>query len=102
VNLTDSIVRVGGDVGHRGGGPKECVVDLAATSNLFRAGHRIALHVTWSSFPRWLPISRGPGGGETRAIGYEIFHDPARPSHLELPVVGTAVISTMNDRPGSH
>lgn len=124
VNLTDSIVRVGRDIRARAsdsvapadmtgegddpvprrgwaGGTRECVLDLAATSNLFRAGHRIALHVTWSSFPRWLPISRSEGD-ETRVIGYEIYHDPARPSHLELPVVGTDTISTTTYRSGSH
>jgi predicted acyl esterase len=84
----------------QGNETRECVLDLAATSNLFRAGHRIALHVTWSSFPRWLPLSRS-SGGEPRVVGYEIFHDSQRPSYLELPVLGADTISTMN-RPGSR
>ena len=30
-------------------------IDLVATSNLFRAGHRLRVHVTSSSFPRFAP-----------------------------------------------
>jgi hypothetical protein len=100
VNLTDSMTRVERNPRGQGNETRECVLDLAATSNLFRAGHRIALHVTWSSFPRWLPISRS-SGGEPRVVGYEIFHDSQRPSYLELPVLGADTISTMN-RPGSR
>jgi X-Pro dipeptidyl-peptidase C-terminal non-catalytic domain len=34
------------------GRPFEYVIDLRATSNVFKAGHRIRLDVTSSSFPR--------------------------------------------------
>ena len=30
-------------------------IDLVATSNVFRVGHRLRVHVTSSSFPRFAP-----------------------------------------------
>lgn len=66
-------------------------VDLWPTSMLFKEGHRIRVHVTSSSYPRF---DRNPNTGreiptETRttAARQEIFHDDARPSHIVLPVI---------------
>ncbi|MCW5981712.1 MAG: CocE/NonD family hydrolase [Bryobacteraceae bacterium] len=66
-------------------------IDLWATSNLFRAGHRIRLYVSSSNFPRF---SRNPNTGKPTfgARGFvkatqTVFHDPKNPSALILPVV---------------
>jgi len=66
-------------------------IDLWATSNLFRAGHRIRLYVSSSNFPRF---SRNhntgdPVSGATRSIkaAQAIYHDASRPSHVTLPVI---------------
>jgi putative CocE/NonD family hydrolase len=73
------------------GAPTEITIDLGATSNLFRAGHRIRLHVSSSNFPRF---DRNPNTGgvfgkdaELRRADQTIFHDAARPSRLILPVI---------------
>jgi len=71
----------------------EYTVDLKATSNLFRAGHRIRLLLTSSSFPRFdRNAGSGRPAGEDReqdlvAAEQAIFHDAQRASWLTLPVV---------------
>ncbi|MDX2694589.1 CocE/NonD family hydrolase C-terminal non-catalytic domain-containing protein [Streptomyces ipomoeae] len=69
----------------------EHAVDLWSTSYVFRAGHRLRVHVTSSSFPRWdrnlntgEPVDRGT---DFRPARQEIAHDAARPSRIVLPVV---------------
>ncbi len=76
------------------GRPYEYAIDLWATSNVFRAGHRIGLHVTSSSFPRW---DRNPNTGhpfgadrELRVAHQQILHDREHPSPVFLPVVEPA------------
>ncbi len=66
-------------------------IDLVATSNVFKAGHRIRLEVSSSNFPKY---DRNPNTGheigvdaETRVATQQIFHDSTRPSHLVLPVI---------------
>jgi putative CocE/NonD family hydrolase len=66
-------------------------VDLWATSNVFRAGHRIRLEISSSNFPRF---NRNLNTGESAAISSKwatatnaILHDAAHPSALVLPVV---------------
>jgi putative CocE/NonD family hydrolase len=66
-------------------------VDLWATSNLFRAGHRIRLEVSSGNFPRF---DRNLNTGESAATSTRwatatntIVHDAAHPSALVLPVV---------------
>jgi putative CocE/NonD family hydrolase len=66
-------------------------IDMWSTAHVFLAGHRLRLHVCASDFPRY---DRNPGTGQTAADVDRIlpqrnllFHDPARPSHLRLPVV---------------
>lgn len=76
--------------------PGECyeiTLDLVATANLFRAGHRIRLEVSSSNFPRF-DRNTNTGGviaNETAAdfvvATNRIHHDPARPSHLMLPII---------------
>jgi uncharacterized protein len=66
-------------------------IDLWATSNLFKAGHRIRLYVSSSNFPRF---DRNRNTGEpiataTRSVKARqtIYVDKDRPSALVLPVV---------------
>ena len=101
-NLTDGIVRARYRRFAYGeppsliepGQPYEYVIDLWATSNVFKAGHRIGLQVTSSCFPRW---DRNPNTGhpfgadaELRVAHQEILHDREHPSHVVLPMVGPA------------
>ncbi len=73
------------------GAPTEIAIDLGATSNLFRAGHRIRVHVSSSNFPRFdrNPNTGGPFGEDAsfRRADQTVFHDAARPSRLILPVI---------------
>ena len=73
------------------GEPTEITIDLGATSNLFKAGHRIRVEVSSSNFPRF---DRNPNSGgvfgedrEVRTADQTILHDAAHPSRLVLPVV---------------
>jgi putative CocE/NonD family hydrolase len=66
-------------------------IDLWATSNVFRAGHRIRLEVSSSNFPRF---DRNLNTGKSAATSAKwvpatnaILHDAAHPSALVLPVV---------------
>jgi len=69
----------------------EYSLDLWATSNLFKAGHRIRLYVSSSNFPRF---NRNLNTGEPIAGGarmvkatQRIYHDAQHPSALVLPVI---------------
>lgn len=98
INLTDGILRArfreGIDAPEAPIEPGRAYayqIDLWATSNLFRAGHRIRLDVTSSNFPRW---DRNPNTGAPLGEGAEmvpatqtILHDAAHPSHVLLPIV---------------
>jgi putative CocE/NonD family hydrolase len=86
-NITDGILRVNTEPDTVG----EYEIDLWSTSNLFRAGHRIRIHVTSSNFPRW---DRNPNTGESprtattlRSAQQRIFHDGLHASHVVLPVI---------------
>jgi putative CocE/NonD family hydrolase len=77
------------------GRPEELTISVGATSNVFRAGHRIQLLVTSSSFPRF---DRNPNTGhplgvdgpaDLRVARQTIFHDAGRPSRLLLPVIAS-------------
>jgi putative CocE/NonD family hydrolase len=66
-------------------------VDLWSTAQVFKAGHRLRVHVTSSDFPRYDRNlnTGGSFGAETHAnvAVNTIFHDALRPSHLLLPVL---------------
>ncbi|WP_329600017.1 CocE/NonD family hydrolase [Streptomyces pseudovenezuelae] len=86
-NVVDGILRADTTPGEFA----EHAVDLWSTSYLFRAGHRLRVHVTSSSFPRW---DRNLNTGEPvetatdfRPARQDIAHDAARPSRIVLPVV---------------
>ena len=66
-------------------------IDLWATSNVFKAGHRIRLYISSSNFPRF---NRNPNTGEamlgsTRFVSARqtIYHDSKYRSSLVLPVI---------------
>ncbi len=88
VNVVDGILRA-----DTTGEFTEHAVDLWSTSYLFRAGHRLRVHVTSSSFPRWdrnlntgQPIDTAT---DFRPANQTIAHDAARPSRIVLPVIPT-------------
>ena len=66
-------------------------IDLVATSNVFKAGHRVRLEVSSSNFPRF---DRNPNTGrepsheaELRPAVQTIFHTAEYPSHITLPII---------------
>ena len=69
----------------------EYAIDLWATSNLFKAGHRIRLYVSSSNFPRFnRNLNTGePAAGSTSLVkaSQRIYHDAQHPSALVLPVI---------------
>jgi putative CocE/NonD family hydrolase len=98
-NLTDGIIRARYRNFARGEAPSllqpgetyEYAIDLWATSNVFKKGHRIRLDVTSSNFPRW---DRNPNTGHDFGVDDElvvaqqtILHDAEHPSHVVLPIV---------------
>ena len=95
-NLTDGIIRARYRNGStesllEPGQPYAFNIDLWATSNVFKAGHRIRVQVTSSNFPRW---DRNQNTGhpfgqdaELRTAHQSILHDREHPSHVLLPLV---------------
>jgi hypothetical protein len=63
------------------------------TANRFLAGHRIRVEIAGTSFPQWertrnrFRLDRGGGYADARPATQKVFHDPARPSAVVLPVV---------------
>jgi putative CocE/NonD family hydrolase len=87
-NLCDGIARIakGADA------CQQVEIDLWSTSNVFLAGHRLRVHVTSSSFPRW---DRNLNTGEQRDTRWQtarqrVHHDTERPSWIELSVIDPA------------
>lgn len=69
----------------------EVRIDLAVTSNVFRAGHRIRLEVSSSNYPRY-DRNSNTGGHIATETGFvvaenTVLHGPANPSRLILPVI---------------
>ena len=66
-------------------------IDNLITSNLFKKGHRIRLHVTSSKTPHYDPNTNTGGNlaTETKLITatQTIYHDSEHPSRLILPVI---------------
>ena len=96
-NLTDGIIRAryrdGTDQSRpvTPGAVHEYSIDLVATSNVFRAGHRIRLEVSSSNFPRF---DRNFNTGDDPWAAREsvpavqtIHHNRQHPSRLRLPVI---------------
>ena len=69
----------------------EFTIDLWATSNVFRAGHRVRVDITSSNFPRW---DRNPNTGGVTAdairllkANQTVYHDKEHPSCVVLMVM---------------
>jgi len=66
-------------------------IDLWATGNLFKTGHRIRVEVSSSHFPTFLPnTNTGNDIGtdtERRIARQTIYHDAKHPSLVELPII---------------
>lgn len=66
-------------------------IDLASTSNLFKAGHRIRVEISSSNFPRF---DRNGNTGrpvaderELESAVQRLYHDLEHPSRITLPVI---------------
>lgn len=71
-------------------------IDLVATSQVFKAGHRLRVDIASANFPCF---DRNPGNGAPAASATEedftvqhqsVFHDRDHPSHITLPVIPPA------------
>lgn len=71
----------------------EVTIPMWETSNVFKQGHRIRLHVTSSNFPRFARnLNSGKTLGEEALVDIQIanqkiYHDTTRLSSLILPVI---------------
>jgi uncharacterized protein len=95
-NLCDGIIRAryrNDDIPQliQPGQAYEYRIDLWATANVFKAGHRIRLDIASASFPRW---DRNPNTGEDFGMSSNmqpahqtILHDAAHPSQVVLPII---------------
>ena len=76
------------------GTPCELTIEMYPTSLVFSRGHRIRLDVSSSNFPRFdvNPNTGEPLGRNRRFVVAEssIYHDPARPSRILLPIIPAA------------
>jgi len=66
-------------------------LELLPTSNVFKIGHKIRVHLTSSNFPLW---DRNPNTGNEQGLDSEmhparqtIYHNEEYPSHILLPFV---------------
>jgi predicted acyl esterase len=74
------------------GDVNEYQIEIMATANLFRKGHRICLEIASMDLPTGVA---GATNAEyvpyhicsSRTVLHKIYHDAERPSHLLLPVV---------------
>ncbi len=69
----------------------EFVIDLWATSHLFKAGHRLRVEISSSNFPRFdrNPNTGAPLGRDDRLEVAEqtVHHREEYPSHIVLPII---------------
>ncbi len=66
-------------------------IDLEATSNFFKAGHRIRIDVSSSNFPRWERNLNTGGNNYDESVWVvarnRVHHSATYPSHVVLPVI---------------
>jgi predicted acyl esterase len=80
------------------GRAERMTIDLWSTSLTFEKGHRIAVHLSSSNYPRFeVNPNTGEAPGKSalppRTAINRIFHDQARPTALVLPVTSSPVAS---------
>jgi len=72
-------------------------IQILATANQFKAGHRICLEITSMDAPtgtgamtnvEYIPYHVC----SSRTVTHRIYHDAQRPSHLLMPVIQQAVV----------
>jgi hypothetical protein len=70
----------------------EVEIDLWSTAYTFKAGHRLALHVSGSNFPRFdrhFNVAEHPARWTTpQTATTTIHHDDGHKSYIELPLLG--------------
>jgi predicted acyl esterase len=83
---------------HRGGTPAllepsrtyRLEIDLWATANRFKAGHRLRLDISSADFPKFdRNTNRGGEPGPAVRAEQAIYHDPDHPSRLILSIIGS-------------
>ena len=97
VGLIDGIVRARYRQGTQAavaitpGEVSEYTIDLWATSNVFKRGHRIRIEISSSNYPRF---DRNPNTGEEPAYATKmrparqtVLHDAQYPSRITLPMI---------------
>jgi uncharacterized protein len=66
-------------------------IDLWATANRFKAGHRLRVDISSADFPRFDRNSnRGGEPGDPIRAQQTVYHDPEHPSHLLVAVLESA------------
>ena len=70
---------------------EEYTINLMATANVFKKGHRIRVYITSSNFPMW---DRNPNTGDEQGMSAKvitaeqtIYHSRKYPSHIMLPII---------------
>jgi uncharacterized protein len=64
-------------------------IDMWATANRFKAGHRVRLDISSADFPRFdRNANRGGEAGPPIRALQTVYHDRLHASHLLLPVIG--------------
>lgn len=62
-------------------------IDMWATANRFKSGHRLRIDISSSDFPRFERHSNRVDEGPPVPAVQTIYHDRQRPSHLLIPVL---------------
>jgi uncharacterized protein len=63
-------------------------IDMWATANRFKAGHRLRVDISSADFPRFdRNTNRGGEPGDPIPARQTIYHDPEHPSHLQAHVL---------------
>eukprot|EP00742_Colponemidia_sp_Colp-10_P011032 GILJ01012198.1.p1 GENE.GILJ01012198.1~~GILJ01012198.1.p1 ORF type:complete len:624 (+),score=72.41 GILJ01012198.1:153-1874(+) len=88
--VTVESAQVGSDITPSGTGLLCIEVDMWATANQFKRGHRIRLQVASGGHPRWsrnLNTGDEYHGDSAVIANQTVFHDRSRPSALLLPTI---------------
>jgi hypothetical protein len=100
MNVCEGIYRVEPGKGEpQADGSLKLDIDLWATAQRFKRGHRIRLQVASAAHPRWMrnlgsdePIA---GGRRMLAAEQTIYHDAEHPSALVLPIVDQQALAEL-------